>query len=91
MLSQLYSRRWTDADGLQRGLVLRTTVNNDEMPCSTMAEDVYKRQPKGYLMIDLLRNSSETKVFEWIDNTKTDTIYNVDVYKRQSRDSAVIK
>ena len=38
MLSQLYSRRWTDADGLQRGLVLRTTVNNDEMPCSTMAE-----------------------------------------------------
>ena len=33
--------------------------------------------PKGYLMIDLFRNSSETKVFEWIDNTKTDTIYNV--------------
>lgn len=33
--------------------------------------------PKGYLMIDLFQNSSETKVFEWIDNTKTDTIYNV--------------
>ena len=33
--------------------------------------------PKGYLMIDLFRNSSETKVFEWIDNTKIDTIYNV--------------
>lgn len=33
--------------------------------------------PKGYLMIDLFRNSSETKIFEWIDNTKTDTIYNV--------------
>lgn len=42
MLSQLYSRRWTDADGLQRGLVLRTTVNNDEMPCSTMAETQYR-------------------------------------------------
>ena len=28
-------------------------------------------------MIDLFRTSSETKVFEWIDNTKTDTIYNV--------------
>ena len=38
MLSQLYSRRWTDANGQQRGLVLRTTVSNDEMPCSTMAE-----------------------------------------------------
>lgn len=33
--------------------------------------------PKGYLMIDLFENNSETKVFEWIDNTKTDTIYNV--------------
>lgn len=33
--------------------------------------------PNGYLMIDLFRNSSENKVFEWIDNTKTDTIYNV--------------
>ena len=33
--------------------------------------------PKGYLMIDLFENNSETKVFEWIDNAKTDTIYNV--------------
>lgn len=32
---------------------------------------------KGYLMIDLFQKSSETKVFEWIDNTKTDTIYKI--------------
>lgn len=32
---------------------------------------------KGYLMIDLFQKSSETKVFEWVDNTKTDTIYKV--------------
>ena len=42
---QLYSRRWIDADGLQRGLVLRTTVNNDEMPCSTHGGDIWTDLP----------------------------------------------
>lgn len=30
---------------------------------------------KGHLMIDLFQKSSETKVFEWIGNSKIDTIY----------------
>lgn len=32
---------------------------------------------KGYLMIDLFQKSSETKVFEWIGNSKIDTTYRV--------------
>ena len=32
---------------------------------------------KGYLMIDLFQKSNETKVFEWIGNSKIDTTYRV--------------
>lgn len=40
MLSQLFSRRWSDmgANGLQRGVILRLDESNDAMPCSTMGE-----------------------------------------------------
>lgn len=38
MLVQLYSRRWTDANGRQRGVILRLTPSNDPMPCSTLQE-----------------------------------------------------
>ena len=40
MLSQLFSRRWSDqgANGLQRGVILRLDDSTDAMPCSTMGE-----------------------------------------------------
>ena len=32
---------------------------------------------KGYLMINLFQKATKTKVFDWVDNVKTDTIYKV--------------
>lgn len=32
---------------------------------------------QGYLMINLFQGATKTKVFEWVDNVKTDTIYKV--------------
>lgn len=32
---------------------------------------------KGYLMINLFQEATKTKVFDWVDNVKTDTIYKV--------------
>ena len=32
---------------------------------------------KGYLMINLFQYATKTKVFDWIDNVKTDTIYQI--------------
>ena len=45
MLSQIYSRRWTDRNGQSRGVVLRLDTSTDPMPCSTLAQtldQVYK-------------------------------------------------
>lgn len=39
-LVQIYSRRWSDRNGAQRGVVLRLTPSTDPMPCSSLA-DVY--------------------------------------------------
>ena len=32
---------------------------------------------KGYLMINLFQYATKTKVFEWVDNVKIDTIYQI--------------
>lgn len=32
---------------------------------------------KGYLMINLFQYATKTKVFDWTDNVKTDTIYQI--------------
>lgn len=45
MLSQLYSRRWTDRNGESRGIVLRLDTSKDPMPCTSLAktfEQIYK-------------------------------------------------
>lgn len=44
-LSQYYCRRWSDKKGESRGLVMRLTVSDDPMGCSTLAEtyqQIYK-------------------------------------------------
>ena len=38
MLSQIYSRRWTDKNGQSRGLVLRIDTSKDPIPCSSLAK-----------------------------------------------------
>lgn len=38
MLSQIFSRRWSEARGLQRGVILRLDESDDAMPCSTMGD-----------------------------------------------------
>lgn len=72
MLSQLYSRRWTDANGEQRGLILRTTVNNDEMPCSTMAETfklIYEDLDEAITLFNTCGQSRSTAVDKrWLAN-----------------------
>lgn len=45
MLSQIFSRRWTDRDGQSRGVVIRLDTSKDPLPCSSLAqvfEQVYK-------------------------------------------------
>lgn len=45
MLSQSYSRRWTDKNGQSRGVVLRLDTSKDPMACASLAqvfEQVYK-------------------------------------------------
>ncbi len=38
MLSQSYSRRWTDKNGQSRGVVLRLDTSQDPLPCSSLAQ-----------------------------------------------------
>ncbi|MDE6644150.1 MAG: RagB/SusD family nutrient uptake outer membrane protein [Muribaculaceae bacterium] len=57
MLSQLFSRRWSDqgANGLQRGVVLRLDTSIDPMPCSTMGEvfeQIYKDLDEAISLFD---------------------------------------
>ncbi|MDE6073735.1 MAG: RagB/SusD family nutrient uptake outer membrane protein [Muribaculaceae bacterium] len=72
MLSQLFSRRWSEAKGLQRGVVLRLDTSDDPMPCSTMGEvfaQIYKDLDEAIELFDQCGVSRKKDVDKrWMTN-----------------------
>lgn len=72
MLTQLYSRRWTDRNGQSRGVILRLDTSRDPMPCSTMAQtldQIYKDLDEAIAMFESSGKDRDSAVnMRWLAN-----------------------
>ena len=72
MLSQIYSRRWTDRDGESRGVVLRIDTSNGPKECASLKivmQQVYKDLDRALeLFASSRKNRSSAIDMRWLTN-----------------------
>ncbi len=72
MLSQIYSRRWTDRNGESRGVVLRIDTSNDPKECASLKivlDQVYKDLDEALELFATCGKDRDTDVnMRWLTN-----------------------